>query len=255
MSAFAARFNRHPLWARSLRVWGANLRACSLDRLVYLTLHRLGVMGGEERAFFEKHVTPGMHVAEAGANIGVYTLLLSRLVGPEGHIDAFEPDPHLFACLRENLERAGVKNVAAHNCALGAAAGKLSLAWDGLNSGDTHLSRETQAGSVQVDVARLDEILSGHRLDFFKLDVQGWELDVLRGLTGLLPANPALKLFVEYWPAGLRRAGTEPAELRSCLREQGWQLAATPGLEPATDETFAAWDATPARFTNIYATR
>ena len=255
MSAFAARFNRLPLWHRRVRVWGADLRACSLDRLIYLTLHRLGAMGKDERAFFERQIEPGMNVAEAGANIGVYTLQLSRLVGPEGRVFAFEPDPHLFACLRENLARAGVTNVEPHPCALGSATGKLALAWDGLNSGDTHLSREPRDGAAQVEVARLDEVLAGKRVDFFKLDVQGWELEVLRGMTGLFPANPALRLFVEYWPAGLRRAGTEPDRLLAFFREHGWELASTPDLQPMTAARFAAWDAQPRAFQNVFVTR
>ena len=168
---------------------------------------------------------------------------------------AFEPDPHLFACLRENLECAGVTNVEAHHCALGSAPGKLSLAWDGLNSGDTHLSREAQLGAAQVEVARLDTVLAGKRVDFFKLDVQGWELEVLRGMTGLFAANPALKLFVEYWPGGLRRAGTEPAELLAFFNEHGWELAGTPDLQAMTAELFAKWDAEPQAFQNVFATR
>ena len=255
MSAFAARFNRLPVWHRRVRVWDADFRACSLDRLVYLTLHRLGLMGKEERAFFESQIKPGMNIAEAGANIGVYTIQLSRLVGPEGRVFAFEPDPHLFACLRENVERAGVTNVELHHSALGSVPGKLSLAWDGLNSGDTHLSREAQAGAAQVDVARLDTVLAGKRVDFFKLDVQGWELEVLRGMTGLFAANPALKLFVEYWPAGLRRAGTEPAELLAFFKEDGWELASTPDLQTMTPERFAKWDAQPNAFQNVLAVR
>ena len=255
MSAFAARFNRLPIWHRRVRVWGADFRACSLDRLVYLTLHRLGFMGKEERAFFESQIKPGMNIAEAGANIGVYTIQLSRLAGPEGRVFAFEPDPHLFACLCENLDRAEVTNVEAHHCALGSAPGKLSLAWDGLNSGDTHLSREAQAGAAQVDVARLDTVLAGKRVDFFKLDVQGWELEVLRGMNELFSEIPTLRLFVEYWPAGLRRAGTEPAALLAFFKEHAWELASTPDLQPMTAARFAAWDAKPQAFQNLFATR
>ena len=255
MSAFAASFNRLPIWHRRLRVWGADFHACSLDRLVYLALHRLGLMGKAERAFFETQIQPGMNVIEAGANIGVYTLQLSRLVGPEGRVFAFEPDPHLFACLRENLGRARVTNVEPHHCALGSAAGKLSLAWDGLNSGDTHLSREAPPGAAQVEVARLDTVLAGKRVDFFKLDVQGWELEVLRGMTGLFAANPALRLFVEYWPAGLRRAGTEPAELLAFFKELGWELASTPDFQPMNAARFTAWDAKPQAFQNVFCVR
>ena len=254
MSAFAARFNRLPVWHRRVRVWEADFRACSLDRLVYLTLHRLGFMGKEERAFFESQIQPGMNVAEAGANIGVYTIQLSRLVGPEGRVFAFEPSPHLFACLCENLERAGVKNVEPLNLALGSAPGKLSLETDGLNSGDTHISREEKAGATQVEVARLDAVLADKRVDFFKLDVQGWELEVLRGMTGLFDANPALRLFIEYWPAGLRRAGTEPGALLDFLREHRWQLTHGPDFAPIAAAQFAKWDAS-TEFVNLSATR
>lgn len=254
MSALVARFNRLPIWHQRVRVWGADFRACSLDRLVYLTLHRLGFMGREERAFFESQIRPRMHVAEAGANIGVYTIQLSRLVGPEGRVFAFEPSPQLFACLCENLERAGVKNVEPRNLALGSAPGKLSLETDGLNSGDTHISREEKAGATQVEVARLDTVLAGKRVDFFKLDVQGWELEVLRGMTALFDSNPALRLFVEYWPVGLRRAGTAPEDLLAFLREHRWQLTHGPDLAPISAEQFAKWDAS-TEFVNLNATR
>ena len=92
-------------------------------------------------------------------------------------------------------------------------------------------------------------------MDFFKLDVQGWELEVLRGMTGLFVANPALRLFVEYWPAGLRRAGTEPAELLAFFKEHGWELAGTPDLRAMDAAHFAAWDAKPQAFQNLFATR
>ena len=250
----AARLNRLSIWHRSIRVWGADYRACSLDRLLYLTLYRLGIMGKDERAFFEQHIRPGMNVAEAGANIGIYTLVLSRLVGPEGRVFAFEPDPHLFACLRGNLEHAGVTNVELHNCALGSAPGKLTLAWAGLNSGETHLSRDPQAGALQVEVLPLDTVLAGRRLDFFKLDVQGWELEVLHGMTGLFAANPALRLFIEYWPVGLRRAGIEPSALLDYLRDHHWKLTHGANLEPIPAEQFAKWDASRI-WVNLYATR
>ena len=255
MPAWIAAFNRHPIWHRTLRVQGARLRACSFDRLLYLVLHRLGAMGKEERVFFNAQVQPGTTVVEAGANIGIYTLQLSRLVGPEGRVIAFEPDPHLFACLSGNIRRAEVRNVELHPCALGSAPGTISLAWDGVNSGDTHLTRQVKTGATQVQLARLDDVLAGRRIDFFKLDVQGWELEVLLGATALLAANPQLRLFVEYWPEGLRRAGTSPADLVAFFHAHGWQLASPRDLQPIDAAQFAAWDANPRAFHNLLLTR
>ena len=74
-------------------------------------------------------------------------------------------------------------------------------------------------------------------------------------MTGLFPANPALKLFVEYWPAGLRRAGTEPAELLSFFKEHAWELASTADLRAMDAGRFAQWDAEPQAFQNVFATR
>src|SRR5258708_27788033 len=89
-------FNLLPFWKRTVRVWGLELRSVSFDRLLYLFLHRLGWMGREEKAFLEQRIRPGMHVVDVGANLGLYTLLLSRLVGESGTVVAFEPDPELF---------------------------------------------------------------------------------------------------------------------------------------------------------------
>ena len=108
---------------------------------------------------------------------------------------------------------------------------------------------------TQVDVARLDQVLAGKRVDFLKLDVQGWELEVLRGMTGLFAPNPALRLFVEYWPNGLRRAGNEPAELLAFFKEHAWDLVSTPDMRAMDAVRFTAWDAKPNAFENLLATR
>ncbi|MCX6982851.1 MAG: FkbM family methyltransferase [Verrucomicrobia bacterium] len=250
-----AAINRWPVWRRSVRVGGARFVASSFDRLVYLVLQKFGWMGADERGFFARHVRPGMRVVEAGANLGVFTLQLSKLVGPEGKVFAFEPDPSLHAALVKNLERNGATNVVPIPRALGSRTARLGLKTFGLNSGDNRLCDDAAApGATPVDVVTMDDALAGERVDFLKLDVQGWELEALRGMTRILAENPSVQLFVEFWPYGLRRAGCAPLDLIAFLHDNRFRLASEAG-QPFTAEDASRWDNGSRKFTNLYATR
>ena len=78
--------NRWPIWRHTIKVWGVKLHTPSLDRFLYLFLHRLGVMGKTDKMFFLKSINKGMHVVDVGANIGLYSLFMARCVGPEGRV-------------------------------------------------------------------------------------------------------------------------------------------------------------------------
>ena len=80
-SSLIAAFNRLPVWRQRLRVWGFTVTAPTFDRWLYLWMHRAGRMGREEAAFFQRVIRPGMQVADVGANIGLYSLLLARCDG------------------------------------------------------------------------------------------------------------------------------------------------------------------------------
>jgi hypothetical protein len=62
--------NHAPLWQRRMDVWDRSVRAASLDRLVFLALHRLGWMGSEEAQLLRTLIRPGMQIVDVGANIG-----------------------------------------------------------------------------------------------------------------------------------------------------------------------------------------
>ena len=250
-----AAINRSPLWRRRVRVGDAVFEASSLDRLVYLGLQKLGWMGASERAFFTRHIRPGMRVVEAGANLGVFTLLFSKLVGSEGKIFAFEPDSVLHAALLKNLERNAARNVVPIPRALGARTARLALKTYGLNSGDNRLCDDpSETGAIPVEVVTMDEALAGERVDFVKLDVQGWELEALRGMSRILADNPGVRLFVEFWPYGLRRAGGNPLDLITFLQDNHFRVTTADGL-PFAAEDVARWDDGSEKFTNLYATR
>jgi hypothetical protein len=77
---------------------------------------------------------------------------------------------------------------------------------------------------VEAQVATLDDVLDGVPVDFVKIDVQGGELSVLRGMKRTVQANPRLQLFVELWPFGLRAAGSSADELLALVAAYGFTV-------------------------------
>lgn len=221
-----SRLNHLPLWSRGVDVWGNRLEAPSLDRLVNLWLHRAGVMGKEEKKFIESLVSSGMNVVDVGANQGIYTLHMAGLAG-SGRVFAFEPDPFLYRALERNCGRNKKGNVELFNVAAGSASGKKTLFRSLLNSGDNRLAsseHENWFEPVEVQVMALDDVLSGVTVDFVKVDVQGWEYEVVSGMGRLLERSPMAKVYFEFWPFGLNRAGCPPLRLLEYFEQRGYSI-------------------------------
>ena len=217
--------NHARIWRWGFKVWDRRLRAASLDRLVFLALHRAGLMGKEEMPFLEKLVEPGMQILDVGANIGLYTLLLARLTGEAGHVFAFEPEPNLFSVLCENCAANNAVNVTPFQCAAGDANGRATFQRAAFNSGDNRLGgSKPGAQSIEVEVARLDEVLPVQTVQFIKLDVQGHEVAALSGMHRLLASSPDVRVLFEFWPAGLRAANASAELLFKFFHERGFLI-------------------------------
>lgn len=191
-----------------------------------------------EREHLRKVVSAGMTVVDVGAGIGVYTRLLSRLVGFEGRVHAFEPSPLNFRRLERSI--AGWDNVTAIQAAVGGKTGDTALFLsDELNV--DHRTYDTGEGRRRLGISaiRLDDYFSpGTRVDFVKIDVQGHELNVLKGAERVLRENREIKLLVEFWPYGLAQAGVEPAEFLDYLISSGlsYRTVGSTGGEHLTAE-------------------
>lgn len=239
LARIADGFNRLPIWRGVHPVWGFRISSATFDRWLYLFLHRLGFMGRAERRALEKTIRPGQIIVDVGANLGLYTVLLSRLVGPAGRVISFEPDPALFNLLQACCARNACHNVTAYNLALGSQPGRMAMRRLILNSGDNTLGREGSGlfrETISIEVARLDDLIPGLRPDVVKIDVQGWEFEALRGMARILADNPQLEIHFEYWPAGLRRAGASPEALTDWLGSLGYRFrlaGGTTGLDAA----------------------
>jgi FkbM family methyltransferase len=178
-----------------------------------------------ETELFTKSITPGMVVVDVGANIGYYTLLAARAVGPEGAVVAFEPDPVNFKLLSRNVASNGLADrVALVQCAVADRNGTVTLFHDRDNFGAHSFAEKNlvRAGSVEVSCSTLAEALGEQGLDYvdlLKVDVQGAEGLVFEGAKKVLAYN-RIRIFMEYWPSGLRRVGTDPVQLLRMLASE-----------------------------------
>jgi FkbM family methyltransferase len=152
-------------------------------------LIRRGLWEKLETQVFTELLTPGAMVVDAGANFGHYALTAANIVGPRGLVFAFEPHAATFALLNRNAALQPYPNLLALQAGLGAEQGELPIfADDGNPGGHSFLDwnrREGTGGSETVPVHRLDDILEqqapGRPLSLLKIDVQGFEMDVLNG--------------------------------------------------------------------------
>ena len=207
-----------------MNVWGARVRSPNVNCMLAAWLLRQGLMGRGERRFFETALKRGQTVVDVGANQGIFTLLFSRLVGPEGRVFAFEPAPTLFAAVDANCRLNGADNVTRFQLAAGATRSDAVLHCSRFNSGDNRLTDSIKGPAVPVSVVRLDEILPSGPVHLIKIDVQGYERHVVEGMQGILDRNSAIKVFFEYWPEGLGYAGCVPAELLEFFLVRGFAL-------------------------------
>ena len=215
-----------------------------------------------ETRFFRGHVQPGQVVVDVGANIGYFTLLFARQVGPTGHVYAFEPEPRNFELLERNIALNRLSNVTAFQRAAWHEPSALTLYLNEENRGDhrAYPSEESRA-SVTIEAGPIDDCLAGldRPIDIVKIDIQGAEYNAVRGMSGLLRKSPDVQVLTEFWPGGLRRCGNAPEDYLALFEELGFDFytlhdAAT--VERATrDDILRASELEGDGFTNVLCRR
>jgi len=169
---------------------------------------------------------------DVGANIGLHTLELSECVGSNGKVLAYEPDPYNFSLLTKNILVNEAANVVTQRIAIGESNGEVLLWHNPWNFGDHRVEASARPGERYDSVAirTLDSvtmsILPG-KIGLIKVDVQGYDFFVLKGMTKTLERNAQVVLVVEVSPVLLKNAGTSATEFLTHLRElafDGWEL-------------------------------
>jgi len=227
------------------------LRVDLRDIAIASSLYLVRTWEPELLALFRLLDLSGGVCIDVGANLGWDTLALSECVGPSGKVFAFEPSPREYRLLIENLRLNNVTNVVAERSALGERKETRWLRLNSRNRGDNRIVSERKAGeqyeSVAVKVG--DEVLAAlpaGAIKLVKVDAQGYEHFVVKGLRDSLMRNPDAVLAVEVDGSALCEAGIRPAALVAYLVEQGfhgWELhphRAFPLLAPEDYEVMDA---------------
>ena len=194
------------------------------DRGIGARLRRTGRWDPREKILYERELRPGMTVVDAGANVGYFSLLFARLVGPTGRVFALEPDPRNFNLLRRNIDRNGYRNITAVPVALSRENGRQKFSRSPHNFADHCLGDGLgQREKIEVEVVRLDDLFSGpsKRVDLLKLDIQGAEFAAIDGARELLRANPDIVLLSEFWPDGMRKVRRRSGEVSRDVTRAG----------------------------------
>ena len=188
-------------------------------------MKRDGCCEPEVAHLMRRVIRPGDFVIDGGANIGFFTLFMSRLVGEQGHVEAFEPATVNFKKLRKNLERNKIENVTAINRALWSEETDLTL----FISQDTGICSLTFCEStithLPVRGLTLDKWCLNYdqRPRLLKLDVEGAEEQVLLGARQML--EKGIDFVVCECNAGaLARFGSSQYDLRAYMERCGYQM-------------------------------
>jgi FkbM family methyltransferase len=212
------------------------------DPLFYYMAFRSGDYERGTTRVFKELLRPGMVAVDVGAHVGYYTLLAARQVGPSGTVVAFEPDRRNFRVLRQNVRLNGYRNVRALPMAVSDRRGEARLFTSELDSQDHSLYELPLVSDrgVSVETTTLDAFFDARewpRVDFVKIDVEGAEPAVLRGMRGLVERCPEMTLVIECNPFTLSAVGVSRAELVRQLRSLGFSVRAIcdDGPQP-TDE-------------------
>jgi FkbM family methyltransferase len=195
-----------------------------LKRVKFRRDIRKGVFRTDEREFarLRDWVGAGDWVVDIGANVGHYTLELSSIVGPTGRVFAFEPIPHTFELLAANVALFENRNVTLMNAAASDAMRIVAMDLPMFDSGlpNFYMASITakEIAPYQVAAFPVDALGIAGRISLVKIDAEGHELSVLKGMSRLI-ADSRPVLIVE---------GEDPA-VEALLKGMGFAFEQFPG--------------------------
>lgn len=200
---------------------------CRVSDTVQGRIFSFGVWEPNLTHFIQRRLRTGDTFIDVGANIGYFSMLASKLVGPAGKVIAIEASPSIFSLLQRNIELNAAKNVTVVNSAAAASRGVLSI-YRGPNENIGHtstlasaeLSLEAEVPSDRLSALAGDDLL---RARFIKIDVEGAEAPVLQDILSVSDALLSeLEIAVELSPSDLSSFGVTAEGLLKQFHDAGF---------------------------------
>lgn len=224
----------HPIWSvllprvyRPYSVPGGRIYL-DVSESPMMLARALGVYESEKHIAVQKFLPEGGTFLDVGANKGDFSLLAASLVGPCGKVVAFEPVPENSRWICSSIKINGYTNVVVHQIALADYNGQSQLylgkksGWHTLKPG----RRGQTEASATVMVRRLDDFLEDMEIDgkvhVLKVDVEGAELDMLKGSRRTLEKNKGIVVLLDVHP----QLGVRVRDVADFLEALGFSLFA-----------------------------
>jgi FkbM family methyltransferase len=183
-----------------------------------------------ETAFVQNFLRSGDVFVDVGANLGYFTRVALSVVGASGRILAFEPDPHNYSLFCRNAADNLDKQVSGFNCGLGDSEFSAVLSQSSYNFGDHRISSTPLIDSAQQCQVRITTLnakiaeLAVSEVSLVKIDTQGFEVPVLRGMSNVFAQENAPAVIMEFWPFGIRKQDCAPAEVFQIAEKYGMSV-------------------------------
>ena len=192
----------------------------SASRAIYFG----GLPDYREMKFMIDYLRAGDRFIDAGANVGLYTILGASLVGPSGHVDAFEPQESVAKILLESVALNGLTNVIVHQLGLSDVGGEAYFDKT-LDDCTAHISNSSSSRyRTKIGVCRLDEQLANVPYAMAKFDIEGFEPFAIRGASNWIHSGNLPVMLVEM--AGYsKRHGISTNDLITELEGLGYFTA------------------------------
>lgn len=157
----------------------------------------------ETTMFIKNSLQLGDSFMDIGANNGYYTIWASQIVGENGKVFSIEPNPHAYERLIRNINLNNLKNVYPYKLALSDRNGSAELL---LNSNDEDGSASLksimeQKPIAKVDVKKFDDLFLNEEINLIKMDVEGSEIEIIKGMENYLSTHKNLKIVIEWNPS------------------------------------------------------
>jgi FkbM family methyltransferase len=187
-----------------------------------------GLFERTELEHFRKIIKPGMTVIDIGANIGLYTVIAAKLVGPEGKVFAYEPEDDNYEILKKNIEINKLSNVIPLKTALAEKVGAADLYLDLNNRGHHSFANSGKAEKViRVETDTLDHSLGKYHIsnvNVIKMDIEGAEGLAFQGMSMTIAQSPDLMILTEFYPEIINKVGSIPSSFIMSLINTGFSL-------------------------------
>jgi FkbM family methyltransferase len=197
------------------------------DKVITPSILKNGVWEPDETRLFKRVIKKGMIVVDLGANVGWYTLIAAKLVGNNGKVYSFEPDPDNCALLRKNVQINGYENVIVEQKAAldHGRIVKLFLNVDNLGDHRIYDCHDRRKWTFTEGIVLDDYFDDNHKkIDVIKMDIQGAEMAALVGMDKIIRANDKLKMFIEFSPFLIKRSGFSPEAFLNRIAKYGFKI-------------------------------